>query len=85
MERPQISLTTVLLLGAGLPIWLFLIIVLAGSQIGPLMGPFVLVGITLAIHRLVRRRQDAWGLSILLAGIIALGSLRIVAWWAEHG
>jgi hypothetical protein len=32
------------------------------------------------IHRLVSRYRSAWGLSALIAAVIALGSLSIAAW-----
>ena len=86
MDRPQISVLTLLLLVAALPIWLALVVVVPlspGFGGGPfrfVVAPLVLGGITVAIHRLVSRFRSAWGLSALTAAVIALGSLSVAAW-----
>jgi hypothetical protein len=41
--------------------------------------PFVLCGLTLAIHRLVRPLKNSWPLSILFAGV---GALAVLMWAA---
>ena len=53
---------------------------MGGSPSRFFVAPFVLAGITAAIHRLLRNYRNAWSLSALLAAVIALGSLSLVAW-----
>jgi hypothetical protein len=83
MKRRQVNLATILLLGAALPIWLFLFVTVpfstgwGASDFRFLAAPLVLVGTTFAVHRLVRRLPNAWGLAMLLAAVIALASLSI--------
>jgi hypothetical protein len=43
------------------------------------IGPLVLCGLTVAIHRLLRPRKHAWSLSALIAGV---GALAVLAWAA---
>ena len=44
------------------------------------MAPVVLAGITVAVHRLLRGRRNAWAISALSASVIGLASLTIIAW-----
>ena len=86
MDKFQLSLSSLLLVCAAVPIWLFLIVVVpqspgwGGSSSRFFMAPFVLIGITAAVHRLLRGRRDAWALSALVAAVISLGSLSLAAW-----
>jgi len=90
MEKYQIRLMSFLLLAAGLPFWLFLrLVVMQGPGWGNnpvqyVIAPLVLSGITVAIHRLLRKHKDAWAISFLLAGVIALSSLYAVAWMGGY-
>ncbi len=85
MDRWQISLVSLLLLSAALPIWMFLFVVvppgIGSGAYSFLVAPMVLGGITVAIHRLFRGRRDAWAFSALLAAVIAYGSLSIAGIW----
>lgn len=84
------SLSSWLLVCAAVPIWLFLIVIVpqstgwGGSSSRFFVAPFVLAGITTAMHQLLRGRRNAWPLSALLAAVIALGSLSILAWWLSN-
>ena len=86
MQRYQISLMSVLLLGGGLPFWLFLIVAVpystgwGGSPVRFVAAPLVLSGVTVAVHRLFAKHRDGWAIAVLLAGIIALSSLSAAAW-----
>jgi hypothetical protein len=85
MAKYQISLMSMLLLTGALPIWLVLIVGVpmspgyGGNSFRYLATPIALGGITVVIRRLLGSRRDAWALSMLLAGIIAWGSLLIIA------
>jgi hypothetical protein len=86
MKRYQFSLCSWLLVGAAAPIWLVLIVTVpqstgfGGSGTRFIMAPLVLLGITAAVHRLLRDRPSAWALSALIAAVICLGSLCFAAW-----
>lgn len=90
MERPRLSLTTLLLVTAALPMWLFLFVSVpqstgwGGGAFRFVAAPLVLLGITVAVHRLVRNSRAAWALSMFVAGIITMGSLVLVAWLADR-
>ena len=89
MEMSQLSLSSLLLLGGAIPIWLFLIVVVpqsTGWGGGPsrfFVAPFVLAGMTAAVYRLLRNRRNVWSLSALVAAVIALGSLSLAAWMSS--
>jgi membrane protease YdiL (CAAX protease family) len=89
MNRFQLSLSSLLLLCAAVPIWLFLIVAVprssgwGGSSARFFMAPIVLTGITVAVHRLVRGHRNAWALSALVAAVISLGSLTLAAWMSD--
>jgi hypothetical protein len=90
MTRPQISLASLLLFAAAMPIWLFVWAAVAtstgfgGGGTRFVMAPVVLCGITAAIQRLLRGYRNAWALSALLAGMVAFASLSLAAWVAAH-
>ena len=79
----QQSLFSSLLFVGAIPIWLFLIVTIPkssawGASTGRfLIAPIVLVGITIAIHWLLRDHRNAWAISTLLAAVIALGSISL--------
>lgn len=84
--QTKFSLSALLIVSAAAPIWLYLIVVIPrspGFGGGPsrfLAAPIVLTGISLALHRLLRRRTNALPIAALLSPIIALGAL-LVAFW----
>ena len=86
MGKFQISVMSLLLLSYGLPIWLFLIVVVpqstgwGGSAARFVVAPLVLAGMTVAVRRLFGKYRDAWVISVLLAGVIAISSLYAVDW-----
>jgi len=86
MERHQISVMSVLLLGCGLPIWIALALAVpqstgwGGSPMRFVIAPLVLAGMTLALHRLFSKHRDGWAIAILLAGVIAWCSLWAALW-----
>jgi hypothetical protein len=87
MPPPQIRFRSFLLLSAGLPIWLFLVVAVPSSTGFPggfrfLAAPLVLSGIAVASRSLLPDHPDAWAISICSAGIIALGALSITSWLA---
>jgi hypothetical protein len=90
MQKYQMSLASLLLLSGGLPIWLFLIVVVpqgpgwGGSPIKFVVAPIVLGGVTVAIRRLFGNRQEAWAISVLLAAIIILSALCAAVWISSN-
>ena len=86
MKGPQISLATSLLLIGALPIWMLLIVVVpastgwGGGSFRFVAAPLTLIAMTAAIHILFRRWKDGWAASMLLAAVVALGSLSVAAW-----
>jgi hypothetical protein len=86
MARPQITLSTFLLLAAALPIWILLAVAVpastgwGGNPLRFVAAPLVLCGVTVAIHRLVRNCPNPWSISALLAGVIIWGALLAVFW-----
>jgi hypothetical protein len=89
-ERPRISLKTLLLFTAALPIWAFLAFAVpqstgwGSSSVRFVAAPLALLGTTIAIHRLVRHVRDAWAVSMFCAAIVVLGSLAIVSFVANR-
>jgi peptidoglycan/LPS O-acetylase OafA/YrhL len=67
------------------PIWILVAIEVSlradfsGSLNRYVVAPFVLGGLTAAIHRLLRPRKNSWPLSALIAGV---GTLAVLAWSA---
>jgi hypothetical protein len=90
MQKYQVSLASLLLLAGGLPIWLFLIVVVpqstgwGGNPIRFVTAPLVLGGMTVAIRRLFGKHQEAWAISVLLAAIIALASSYAALWMSNN-
>lgn len=89
MRKPTIALSTLWLLFMASPLWLVLIAVVPNSTGWGngvhrfVMAPVVLLGITVAIQRLLVGYKDAWALSALLAGIITFAALSLAAWMAS--
>lgn len=89
MQRRQLSLMSILILSAAAPIWLLLIVIVpqstawGGGITRYFVAPFVLTGITIAVHWLLRGRRDAWAIAALAAALIALGTLSVAAWLAN--
>lgn len=85
MQKPKVALSTLWLLFMASPLWLVLIVVVPNSNGWGngldrfVMAPLILLGITVAIQRLLRGYKDAWALSALLAGIIAFAALSLAA------
>lgn len=85
MTGRQISLTSLLLLLAAVPLWLAMIVLLpmspgfGGGLFRFAVTPLVLAGVTWALHRLLRSWRDGWAISALLAAIICFGTLSLVA------
>ncbi len=73
----QFGLLSLLLVGAATPIWIWLIVTLPfnpGFGDTPtrfVITPFVLTGITVAIHRLIRKQAHAWPISIFASPLVA--------------
>ena len=90
MNRRQLSLTSLLLLLAALPLWIAMIVLLptypgyGGSPSRFFIAPIVLGGMTCALHRLFRRLQDGWAIAALLSPTICFGTLLVVAWIASR-
>lgn len=87
MQKPTIALSTLWLLFMASPLWLVLIIAVPANMGGGLhrfvMAPLVLLGITVAIQRLLRGYTNAWTLAALMAGTIAFAALSLSAWIAS--
>ena len=85
MTNPRFNLIGLSLVLLAIPVWILVTIEIRlregaqASQSRFLIAPFVLCGITAAIHRLLRSRANAWPLSALIAG---LGVLAVLAWAA---
>jgi hypothetical protein len=83
VQRYQLSLLSFLLLCGALPIWMFLTVAVSQSHEfgwhGFVIVPLVLVGITAAIHWLLRQYRNSWATSALLAGVIVLSALYAAA------
>lgn len=83
---PRLSLADLLLWAPVAPIWLYVMAAVrpnygwGGALTGYVVTPLVLVGITCAIHRLLRDRRSAWALSALAASILAYLILGLFAW-----
>ena len=93
MRKSQITLTSLLLLSGALPIWIYLAVQFFGSRpfwglkgfSDPLVAaPIVLCGLTLAIHQLLRNRQNAWLISVCLAGMVTMAVLSSAVWLARN-
>ena len=89
MKELQFSLASFLLFCGAFPIWVFLIWAVADSKAfgtGPhrfLLAPYVLIGITIAVQRLLRNCPNSWSLSSLIAAVIAVGSLTLAQWMSK--
>ncbi len=85
MTNVRLKLTGLSLMLLAMPIWILVTIEIrlregpAANPPGYLISPFVLCGMTAAIHHLLRSRANAWPLSALIAG---LGVLAVLAWSA---
>lgn len=85
MTNSRFSLIGLSLMLLAIPIWILVTIEIRlsegaqASQPRFLIAPFLLCGVTAAIHRLLRSRANAWPLSALIAG---LGVLAVLAWAA---
>jgi hypothetical protein len=83
----RFRLRTLLIVIAAAGLWITVLALACGSHgfghgaIRYVMPPFVLIGMTLAIQRLVRGWGDAWPTSALASGLIGLVSL-LAAWWS---
>jgi hypothetical protein len=79
------NLIGLLLVLLAIPVWILVMVEIrlrespAANQPRSLIAPFVLCGMTAAIHHLLRSRANAWPLSALIAGI---GVLALLAWSA---
>jgi hypothetical protein len=82
MREFQYSLFSLLIAVTVAAIWLPLFMM---RQPGAIVVGFVLCGIMLAVHQLLKERKYAWAISALLAGIIAWSSIVIVALIANYG
>jgi hypothetical protein len=84
--RTQINLATLLLFAAALPMWLYVAIAVTsspgfgGSSLRYVAAPLALLGITVAVHRLICGNQYAWGLSTIIAPLITWGTLLAATW-----
>ncbi len=82
----RVTLAEFLLWAPVAPIWLYVTFAVGssngwgGEPTGYFVTPLVLVGITWALHRLVRGRRCAWALSALAAPILAYLILMAIAW-----
>ncbi|HEY2414618.1 MAG TPA: hypothetical protein VGI40_20390 [Pirellulaceae bacterium] len=79
----RFRLRTLLIMGAALPIWAYLIAVVANSPgfgaLGLVVAPVVLVGIAAAVYRLTMTLADGFAIAVLLSPILTLALLLIVA------
>jgi hypothetical protein len=88
MTGKRLSLASLLLFSAAIPIWISLtyIVITSPGFGGGLhryyLAPLVLAIASVAIYRLIRGARHAIALSIFLAGIILHGALVAVAIWA---
>jgi hypothetical protein len=78
--RPQITLAGLLLGAPAIPLWIYVTYVVGSSPVGFVLPPLVLLGITIAVHRVVGSRPNAWAISALIAPILALLVLLGIAW-----
>lgn len=85
MSNSRLNLVGVVILLLAAPVWL-LILWEASLSTGfgdgsarYVVPPFVLCGLTIAIHRLLRPRRNAWPLSALISGV---GALALLMWAA---
>jgi hypothetical protein len=83
MPKPTVTLATLLLLAAALPIWIYVACIVAWGHVfrSPIPAIGVLCGITLAVQRIFRGRPSSWAIAALLAGVITLAALSIARWW----
>lgn len=87
-QKQSFSLSSLLLVCATVPIWLYLMVALpqspgfGGSPTRFLIPPIALTGIAAAIHRLVRGRPNAIAISALFAPVIAIGALVVASFLA---
>ena len=83
--RSQFTLAAFLLWSATIPVWLCVVAMLGfGPGWGAIPGaygvvPVALLGITVALHRILRGRPNAWAIAALLAPLIAVSSIAVVA------
>lgn len=90
MSSHRVSLSSLLLLFAAAPIWVFLMVAVpqstgwGGSRMRFVIAPLVLTGITVVVYRLVRGYRDAWAMSAFAAAVISFGSLSLAAWMSNR-
>ena len=90
MTGKRLSLASLLLFSAAIPIWISLTyIVMTSRQFGRgvhryYLAPLVLVIASVAIYRLIRGAPNAFALSTLLSGIILHGALVAAAVWEQY-
>jgi hypothetical protein len=86
--RPwQFSLLSLLISAAAASNWFVAIVdINSTGKVHPATAPMVLIGVTAAIHHLVRDKRDAWAISAFLAGVVVTASLYLAAglnWWVS--
>ena len=82
----QVQLASFLLLCAAAPFWIWTTVIVSHIDVwgaGVLrysIPPIVLVGVTAAVHRLLREIAHAWAISALTAGLVCIGALQLTVW-----
>lgn len=90
MTGKRLSLASLLLFTAAIPIWISLTyIVITSPGFGGgihryYLAPLVLVIASLAIYRLIRGASNACALSTLLSSVVLHGALVAVAIWERY-
>lgn len=85
MTTSQSHLVGLVMVLLAAPVWYLIMFEASLSTgFGPgsaryIVPPFVLCGLTIAIHRLLQPRGNAWPLSALIAGV---GALAVLMWAA---
>ncbi len=84
-QKRQFGLLSILLVGAAVPIWVYLCVALpnspgfGGSPTRYILPPIALIGIAFAIHRLIRNKPNSIAVSLLLSPVAAFSALIIAS------
>jgi hypothetical protein len=90
-RKTQLGWRDVLLVLAALPFWAFITHVVwyspgfggISAAVRVVLPAIVLGGISAALHYPLRNRNHAWPVALFLAGVLCVGSLSLLVWYAK--
>lgn len=83
MARVRFALRELIVWWTGVATWVVLLAITWNSPLHPFVACVVLVGMAGCLRSLMPRERPAWGLAVLLAGVVALGSLSVAYLYSQ--